>query len=245
MRHLAMWSGPRNVSTALMRAFEQRADTWVVDEPLYAAYLARTGKDHPGRDAILASQATDYAVLADQLTGPIPHHRAISYQKHMAHHLLPDARGPWLDRLTHAFLIRDPEEMLSSLLRVWPDAELEDTGLPQQVALFEEVRARTGRAPPVINGRDVMSQPAQTLRALCDAVGLSWDTAMLAWPAGRRPTDGVWAAHWYSAVESSTGFTPWQPRTTHIPPSKAALLDQCQALYARLTPHAIGASAEP
>lgn len=232
--YLAMWSGPRNVSTALLRAFGQRRDCQVVDEPLYAAYLSRTGKAHPGRDEILASQATDYTVLARQLTGPIPSGKALFYQKHMAHHLLEGATGPWLDNLTHCFLIRDPDEMLSSLLRVWPDAQLEDTGLPQQVALFDEVQARTGRRPPVLNGRDVMDSPQTSLRWLCEAVGLTWDPAMLSWPPGRRDTDGVWARHWYGAVEASTAFTAWAPRHIAIPPEKQQLREQAWALYEQL-----------
>ena len=235
--YLAMWSGPRNVSTAMLRAFGQRSDTAVSDEPLYAAYLATTGKQHPGREAILASQPTDYALLREILTGPIPGGRTVWYQKHMAHHLVPEARGPWLSRLTHCFLVREPDEMLSSLLKVWPDAELEDTGLPQQVALFEQIRTQTGTLPPVLDGRAVMDNPQGSLMALCQSVGIPWDSGMLAWPAGPRATDGVWAPYWYSAVRASTGFAPWRPREIDIPTEKEHLRQACRELYERLVPH--------
>ena len=218
-----------------MRAFASRADCAVSDEPLYAAYLADTGKNHPMRAQILESQPRDWRVVASNLTGPIPQDRAPQdrahwYQKHMAHHLLPDRLGPWLDELTHVFLVRDPQEMLSSLLRAWPDAELEDTGLPQQVALFE----RLGGNAPVVDGREVMDDPGGTLQRLCEDIGLDWDPAMLAWPEGPHPDDGVWAEHWYASVWSSTGFQPWRPRAIEIPVGKRHLVGECEALYARL-----------
>ena len=147
---IAMWSGPRNISTAMMRAFGSRPDTAVTDEPLYAHYLKVTGVAHPGRDAILAAHESDWRKVADELTGPVPGGRAIWYQKHMAHHLLPMIDRGWLDRLTHAFLIREPDEMLASLVKTYPLAGLADTGLPQQCEIFDRVAERIGRAPPVV-----------------------------------------------------------------------------------------------
>ena len=227
---IACWSGPRNISTALMRAFASRADCAVVDEPLYAAYLADTGKLHPGRDAILASQDQDWRRVSRWLVSEPPDGKAHWYQKHMAHHLLPDRLEPWLDALVHVFLVRDPAEMLSSLLAVWPEAELEDTGLPQQVGLFE----RLGATSPVIDGRAVMDAPESTLRELCAAIELPWDPAMLTWDPGPRPEDGIWAEHWYAGVHRSTGFEPWRPRDIQIPDGKRHLLDACSELYQRL-----------
>ena len=203
---IAMWSGPRNLSTALMRAWGSRADTAVVDEPLYAAYLAATGADHPVRDAVIASQPTDWRRVADALTGPVTGGRAISYQKHMAHHLLPGVGRAWLRSLRHAFLIREPAGMLASLARVTPEAAPADTGLPQQAELFEQTADRLGHAPPVVDASDVLCDPAGTLAALCAALGVPYDPAMLAWAPGPRPEDGVWAPHWYAAVRASTGF---------------------------------------
>lgn len=227
---IACWSGPRNVSTALMRSFGARSDCAVVDEPLYAAYLADTGKPHPGRDAVMASQPTDWRVVVNQLAGPIAGGRPHQYQKHMAHHLLPDRVGPWLDGLVHVLLIRDAAEVLSSLLAVFPDAELEDTGLPQQVALHD----RLGGGLPVVDGRHLMDRPEPTLRALCDRIGLPFDPAMLSWEAGPRPEDGVWAEHWYAAVWRSTGFEPWQPREIRIPRGKLPVLREAERLVERL-----------
>jgi hypothetical protein len=231
---LAMWSGPRNISTAMMRSFGSRADTVVCDEPLYAHYLASTSVDHPGRDEIVAHGEADWRRVAAALTGPVPGAAAVFYQKHMAHHLLPHVERGWLEALEHAFLIRDPREMLLSLARVTPDPTLEDTGLPQQLELFESVRARTGRTPPVIDARDVLEDPQGLLRRLCAAVGLAFDPAMLRWEPGPRPTDGIWARHWYAEVERSTGFAPWRAREGRPEGALADVLEQCQEPYRTL-----------
>ena len=237
---IAMWSGPRNISTALMRSWGSRADTAVVDEPFYAHYLKVTGLSHPGRDAILASQPADWRTVAAVLTGPVPDGRAISYQKHMAHHLLPGMNGRWLDALRHAFLIRAPEAMLTSLLKVLPDPRAGDTGLPQQVALFERLRD-AGETPPVIDAKDVLDDPPGFLRALCDALGVPFDPAMLAWEPGPRPTDGVWAGHWYGTVEASTGFQPYTPQSDRVPDRLRSVLAECEAHYETLYPHRLTA----
>ncbi len=236
-----MWSGPRNISTALMRSWGVRADTAVVDEPFYAHYLLATGTDHPGRDEVIAAHETDWRVVAEELTGPVPGGRAIFYQKHMAHHLLPDMEGDWLERLTHAFLIREPGAMLTSLLAVTPAAGLEDTGLPQQRALFERVRERTGRVPPVVDARDVLENPRGLLSALCAALEVPFDLAMLSWEPGPRETDGVWAPHWYAVVEASTGFGPYRPKAAAVPPGRQELLDACREIYDDLYDHRLTA----
>ncbi len=232
-----MWSGPRNISTALMRAWGSRADTAVVDEPFYAHYLQATGLAHPGRAEILRSQPTDWRAVADVLIGPVPDGKAIYYQKHMAHHLLPEMVGPWLDGLRHAFLVREPTAMLISLLKVIPDPRPEDTGLPQQWALFEHVREQTGTVPPVIDARDVLEDPPGRLAALCESLGVPYDPAMLAWPPGPRATDGVWAKHWYAAVEASTGFAPTTLKPAHLPPRLRPVLAECERFYEKLLPH--------
>src|SRR6187397_784387 len=206
MTHIAMWSGPRNISTAMMRSFGIRPDTAVSDEPLYAHYLKVTGVAHPGRDDVLAAHESDWRRVAAELTGPIPGGRAIWYQKHMAHHLLPMIERGWLDRLTHAFLIREPDEMVASLLKTFPGAGLADTGLVQQCEIFDRVTERLSRAPPVVLASDVLKDPRAQLEALCDRLDIPFLPAMLAWPRGKRETDGAWAPHWYAAVEASTGF---------------------------------------
>lgn len=233
---IAMWSGPRNISTALMRSWGSRADTAVVDEPFYAHYLHVTGRGHPGREAILRSQPTDWRPVAEVLTGPVPGGKPIYYQKHMAHHLLPGMDGSWLGAFRHAFLLRDAGEMLASLIKVIPDPSPEDTGLPQQSALFERL-VEAGETPPVIDARDVLNDPRGLLRALCAALGVAFDPAMLAWAPGPRPTDGVWAEHWYASVEASTGFRPYAPKPTHVPSRLRPMLADCEAYYAALYPH--------
>jgi hypothetical protein len=198
---IAMWSGPRTLSTALMRSFENRSDTVVIDEPLYGFYLARTGISHPGRDEILASMPTEWPEVIEQLTsGRLPAGKTVFYQKHMTHHLLPEVDRDALAGLRHAFLIRDPRRLLASYAKVRQAPTLADLGLEQQVEIFRRFGG------PVIDAADLATRPAPALKALCAALGIGFDEAMLSWPAGPRPTDGVWAPHWYANVWASTGF---------------------------------------
>lgn len=240
---LAVWSGPRNLSTALMRSFENRADTIVVDEPLYAHYLAETGLDHPLRSEVIAAGETDWRRVAERLSGPLEPGVRCFYQKHMAHHLLPHIERDWLSRLTHVFLIREPRAVLASLHAKWPDPRLVDTGLPQQVELFDRTLQETGQAPAVIDSDELLRDPRAVLMKLCERVGLEFDESMLEWPAGKRDSDGVWAAHWYAAVEASTGFGPPRREHTDLPRSLEPLAEECEALHARLTPYRIEAHA--
>ena len=172
--------------------------------------------------------------MADWLTGPVPDGRRIWYQKHMAHHLLPEIGREWLTSLTHCFLIREPREMLTSLVRVIPEPTLDDTGLPQQLRLFESERKRLGSVPLVLDARDVLGDPPGMLHRVCDVLGVPFTTAMLSWPAGKRETDGVWARHWYDAVERSTGFQPYAPKPDEVPAQLTGVLAECEELYARL-----------
>jgi hypothetical protein len=242
-----MWSGPRNISTALMRSWGNRADTAVCDEPLYGHYLAQTGIDHPGAAEVIAHQGSDWREAVAPLVGPIPDGKAIFYQKHMSHHLLPDIGRDWLGQLTHAFLIRDPREMLTSLLKVLPEPTLADTGLPQQWEIFEWVRARSkaGEEPPVVDSRDILEDPRGMLGALCGRLGVAFDEAMLRWPPGRRPTDGIWAKYWYDAVERSTTFEPYRPKGELVPDRLQGVLDDCLAIYDELHRRRIVPQARP
>jgi sulfotransferase family protein len=203
---IAMWSGPRNISTAMMRAFENRDDTIVVDEPFYAAALAATGADHPMRDEVIASQPTDPAAVVEGLLAPLPDDRRIHYQKHMTHHMQPGFPLDWTSELVNGFLIRAPEAVLRSYTQKWSEVSLEAIGVPMQATLFERECDRLGRAPPVIDAADVLADPEGTLSALCEACGIPFSERMLSWPPGRRETDGVWAPAWYDQVERSTGF---------------------------------------
>jgi hypothetical protein len=241
---LAMWSGPRNISTAMMRSFENRADAVVVDEPLYACYLRETGLDHPARDEILAAQSDDWRVVTAGLTGSIPAGRAVYYQKHMTHHLLPSIGRGWLADVTNAFLIRDPAGVVASYAKVRGEPTLEDLGFPQQVEIFRACADRMGTPPPVVDSADLLAAPEPMLRLLCQRVGLHFDPAMLTWPAGARDSDGVWAPHWYAAVEASTGFAPPKPVTgsSEVPDQLRGLLDRCRPFYDELYAHRLTAS---
>jgi hypothetical protein len=213
----------------------------VCDEPLYAHYLWRTGRDHPGAREVIGHGDTDWRSVVGRLTGPVPGGKAIFYQKHMAHHLLPGIDRAWLGSLTHAFLIRDPREMLTSLVEVLPDPTLEDTGLPQQVEIFERVERETGRIPPVIDARDLLEDPGGLLRRLCRALRTSFREEMLSWPPGRRDTDGIWAKHWYAKVEASTTFGPWAPKAVALPDRLGGLCDECLRYHDRLRRHRLRA----
>ena len=232
---IAMWSGPRTLSTATMRAWENRADTVVVAEPLYAYYLAATGLDHPGRSEILASQPTDWRAVVRRLTtDPLTAGVAIAYQKHMTHHVLPEVDLDAFTGLRHAFLIRDPRRLLASYAKVREAPTLDDLGLRQQVALHRRFGG------PVVDSDDLLRDPEGVLTALCTALGVPFDERMLSWPAGPRATDGVWARYWYDAVLRSTSFEPYRPRNDPVPEHLTGLLAQAEALYRRLHEHRLG-----
>jgi hypothetical protein len=228
---IAMWSGPRNVSTALMRSFGARADCAVVDEPLYAAYLAVTGLDHPGRAEVLASQPTHWVEAVEALRRPSG--KPVHYEKHMAHHLLPRVGRSWLREVTNAFLIRDPAHVVASYAKVRGAPTLEDLGYPQQVEIF---RAHGG---PVLDSAALLRDPEGQLRKLCAELGIPFDETMLRWPAGRRETDGVWAPHWYGNVERSTGFAPYRPEPVSVPDELAHLVSAARPYYEELAAHAL------
>ncbi len=233
---LAMWSGPRNISTAMMRSWGNRSDSVVTDEPLYAYYLKATGKSHPGADEVIANGETDWRKVVAWLTGPIPDGKTVWYQKQMTHHLLPEMDRAWLIQVTNAFLLRHPRDVLTSYVKIVPNPSFEDTGFPQQREIFDYVRRSCGTVPPVLDSRDIQESPRRVLGLLCDALNLPFEEAMLSWAPGLRPTDGVWARHWYSEVENSTSFRPWKPKADVVPDALASVYEQCldcyEAMYA-------------
>jgi hypothetical protein len=230
---IAMWSGPRNISTAMMRSFEARGDAAVTDEPFYAAYLSRTGIDHPLRDEVIASQARDPSEVSAMLLGQVPGGKPIWYQKHMTLHVSKDDDPVWMSQLHNAYLIREPAFVLASYAQKREAVTLADIGFVQQRELFDAEAERLGKAPPVVDAADILADPARTLGRLCDALGIPYTPAMLRWPAGRRATDGVWAPAWYHSVEKSTGFEAPRPRT------EADLPTHLRDLAERALPHYI------
>ena len=234
---IAMWSGPRNISTAMMRAWENRGDCHVSDEPLYAHYLAATGLDHPAREEVIAAGDTDWQRVAAALGGEAPDGQPLWYQKHMSHHLLPGMGHEWIHRLRNVFLIRDPAEVVASYVKARATVTPLDIGVPQEERLFDELCDRDGVAPPVIDAGEFLRAPEAQLRALCELLGIGFSARMLAWPPGPRASDGVWAPHWYAAVWRSTGFEPWQARAPGLQGDAARVADDCRAGYERLYAH--------
>ena len=218
----------------MMRAWGNRTDTIVIDEPFYAYYLKATGKKHPGADEVIAAGETDWRKVVEQLTGSIPQRRKIFFQKQMAHHQLPEIDRRWLGALTNCFLIRNPAEVIASYIKKNDDLALEDLGFVQQVEIFDWVSQHTDQRPLIIDAKDILQNPERILRLLCHAIGVAFDEAMLAWPPGLRETDGVWAKHWYDEVARSTSFQPYRARNEAVPERLRKIHDRCRECYERL-----------
>ncbi|HSS67710.1 MAG TPA: HAD family hydrolase [Nocardioidaceae bacterium] len=231
---LAMWSGPRNISTALMRSWENRPDSLVADEPLYAHYLALTGVDHPGRDEVIAAGDTDWRAVVGRLIGPVEPGVRVFYQKQMAHHLTDDMDDlSWLGALHNVLLIRQPAEVVASYIKSRATVTPDDLGLRQQVSMYDAIAA-SGPPPRVIDSADFLRDPRRYLIALCDEHGLPFEETMLSWPAGPRDTDGVWGKYWYDAVWKSTGFEPYGARDVDLSGAAADVAAECREPYQRL-----------
>lgn len=235
---IAMWSGPRNLSTAMMYSFGARADCAVMDEPFYAAYLDKTGLNHPMRNEILASQPNDPAQVVDHLLGPIPDGKPHLYQKHMTQHMIQGIPRDWMLQVTNVFLIRHPARVAASFSAKYKNPTLADIGFVQQAELFDGLMA-AGQTPVVIDSADIRRDPQTMLKRLCAEIGLDWDPAMLSWPTGGHPQDGVWAAHWYGAVHRSTGFAPAEGDLLELEPDHQVLAEAAIPYYDLLSDHAI------
>ncbi len=238
---IAMWSGPRNLSTAMMYAFGARPDCAVVDEPFYAAYLARTGLDHPMRDDILRAQPVDPKQVETALLGPVPGGKSHFYQKHMTQHMIDGMPRDWMADVVNVFLIRHPARVVASFNAKYDNPTLADIGFTQQAELYDHARA-LGGDPVVIDSSDIRRNPATMLQRLCQAIGLDWTPAMLSWPIGGHPDDGVWAAHWYGSVHGSTGFAPAEGPLPELTPDQAALARLAMPAYERLSAVKLAAS---
>jgi hypothetical protein len=230
---IAMWSGPRNISTAMMRSFGNRPDCTVVDEPFYGYYLKATGSDHPGSEEIIASMDCDWrSVARTMISGPVA--TPVQYQKQLTHQMLPEVDLGFTDTLLNCFLVREPARMIVSYSKVRPDFALHELGLPQQLAIYRYVAARAPRAPLVVDAVEVLSDPRAALGRICAHAGIPFMDAMLHWPPGRRETDGVWAPHWYAAVEASTGFEPPPTGEVEVPARYRGILEEANGIYAEM-----------
>lgn len=231
---VCLWSGPRNISTATMRSFEARGDCAVWDEPFYGYYLAETGIDHPGRDATLAVWPTVPEDIAAACAGPAPDGKPLFFQKHMCQHMLEDLDLSWTRACRHLFLIRDPAEVAASWYATMAQVTADDLGAVRQLRLYDEIAQITGREWPVVEGADVLADPAAMLERVCDALDLAFTPAMLSWPAGRRESDGPWAEHWYARVEASTGFAGGRETPHPAPETLAPVIAACRPAYEAL-----------
>ena len=236
VKRINLWSGPRNVSTAIMYAFRERHDTTVVDEPLYAHYLCRTGVEHPAVQDVIKSQDTDgEGVVRTVLLGPAK--TPVRFFKHMAHHLI-GLDTSFLGTMDNLLLTRDPRQMLASLVNQVPNPTIEGTSLPMQVQMLDSI-LESGGSPIVIESRRLLLDPEEVLGTVCARLGLGWEPAMLSWEEGPKPEDGVWAPHWYDNVHRSTGFAPYREKDEPFPQHLGPLLAECLPLFERLSEHAI------
>lgn len=231
---IAMWSGPRNISTAMMRAWENRTDTLVWDEPLYAHYLASTGLEHPGRDAVIAAGNANWRAVADDCVGRDLGDHTIFYQKHMTHHITAEIELDWLEDLQHCFLIRDPRAVVLSYSKTRDKVSLEDIGIEQQLRLFESVSTKNKTPPLIIDSADFLANPRGHLEIICSELNVEFSEQMLSWPAGKRPSDGIWGDFWYSSVWKSTEFEAPRPKLSKIPEALEPIAEQAQPYYDQL-----------
>lgn len=231
---IAMWSGPRNISTAMMRSFENRPDTVVSDEPFYAHYLDKTGLDHPGKDDVLASQSTDWYEVATMCSGEIPDGKPIWYQKHMAQHNLEGCDLSWIKNVTNCFLIRDPKYVIASYGKRFPVENERLLGFVQQSELLNMIENATGETPPILDSKDILMNPIGILSKFCEIIGIPFMDHMLNWPAGKRDSDGVWAPHWYNRVEESNGFKPYSEKEIELDDSLKPIYEKCLLHYNQL-----------
>ena len=231
--------GPRNISTAMMRSFASRADCAVSDEPFYGCFLKETGIDHPLASQTMADMDCDWQSVRAACGGSVPGGKPVWYQKQMAHHMVGPVAPDDVAGVVHAFLIRDPARMVASYAAKRETVTPDDLGAAATRAFFERESERLGHAPPVVDAADVLRDPAGTLAALCGALGIAWDDAMLAWPAGPHPADGAWAPHWYGGVWQSTGFEAREAAPPVLTPELAAVAQACRADYDALAEHAL------
>ena len=229
---IAMWSGPRNISTALMRSFENRTDTFVIDEPFYAFYLKKTGYNHPLRDQILKSQSTNYKKIVEICLDGLKDKRPIFYQKQMSHHMPNEYNLNWIKNIKNCFLIRDPKLVIASFNEKFVIKSVEQLGYIQQYKIYNIVK--NYEEPIIIDSKDILENPENILKKLCKKLKIKFEKQMLIWPSGARKTDGVWASHWYKNVFKSTRFVKSGKRVLKLPESLKDIYLECMEYYSVL-----------
>ena len=227
---VAMWSGPRNISTAMMYSFHNREDCHATDEPLYANFLLSTGIAHPGAKEVIEKHESNLEIVISELTGPIPRGKKVWYQKHMCHHITDWSDLSWIDGLRNCFLIREPRDVLLSLSKISDVIDLDLTGLPQQLRILEHV-SNSGRDPLVVESRDILENPRNVLSSLCGSLGIPFSEKMLSWKPGPRDCDGIWGKNWYSSVWDSSGFKPYPETDEELGPELEELLEEAKPIY--------------
>jgi hypothetical protein len=230
---IAMWSGPRNISTAMMRSWENRSDTEVIDEPFYAFYLNKTRSPHPCFEEVLQSQSDNYEQVVAELTKDVCNSK-VQYQKHMTHHMLTGIDLTWVKDLQHCFLIRDPAQVVNSYTNSRGVCSVEDIGIKRQFELYQDISQISGQDIPIIDSNDVLKNPECVLRLLCEKLGVSYIPEMLSWPQGSRTSDGVWAKHWYKNVDNSSGFAPHLAQHLQLNYEQLSVVNQVQPFYQQL-----------
>lgn len=231
---LSMWSGPRNISTAMMRAFGSRPDCQPVDEPFYAYYLTETGLDHPLRQEVMASQSQDWRQVVNDINAPPPTQKPVRYLKHMTQHMLPQIDRSLFLKHVHCFLIRDPRLVIASFSEKWDQVTADSTGFIQQLELFRYFEKNANTPCVVIEGEDIQKNPEAMLRALCKTINIPFYDEMLSWRKGPKPEDGIWGTHWYNAVEASTGFAPYLEKTVQLTRAQEKLAEELAPIYTEL-----------
>ena len=236
---IAMWSGPRNISTAMMRSFGGRSDCAVSDEPFYGAFLKQTGQRQPMADEVIASMDCDWQSVAEEMRGPVPGSQPLWYQKQMPHHMVADVSiGDFPDH-RHAFLIRDPVRVVASYAAKRVEVNAEDLGYARQLDYVDQAAQMTGKPPIVLDSADIVRDPEAHLKALCSALDIPWDDGMLSWQAGPRDSDGIWATHWYGRVLETTGFGGAESAAPQLDAAAQRIADECQPWYERLSAYKI------
>jgi len=237
MIRIAMWSGPRNISTALMRSFGNRPDCHVIDEPFYAHYLRETGVNHPFRKETIMQGETNWNAVVKTITGDIPNNKKVWYQKHMAQHNLPGKDLAWMDKMHNILLIRYPREVILSYTKKYDITSITQLGYPQQRELFKMLKNCSKGIPLILDARDVLENPEGMLKEICERLAIPFYKEMLSWPAGRRESDGIWGNHWYASVEASTGFQKYAENNEIIPSEQKDLFKDCMECYQQLYQH--------